>query len=169
MVMTRYLTILLFLLNISYSYTIEQNGVKEGNSRLSIGIYGEKHYSQDKSGLDIKFDGGYGRFISDKSEVLLKIRDNTDLEYHIYKIDFGYSYYFLKKPIFAPYIGFELGVSGNTRVDKNRVTNEQGLYIGAHNFLTPNIALTPELGVEFTNFNTTTESYLNIYLTYFFD
>jgi len=161
--------LIIFLSNILYSYTIEQNGVKEGNSRLSIGLYGEKHYTQNKSGLDIKFDGTYGRFLSDNSEILLKVRDSTDLTYHIYKIDAGYSYYFFKSPIFAPYVGFELGISGNTRVDSSKTTNEEGLYIGVHNFFTENIALTPEIGVEFTNLNKTTESYLNIYLTYFFD
>jgi len=152
-----------------YGAIIEQNGVKSGNSRLSIGIYGEKHYSNDKSGLDIKFDGTYGKFISDSNEILLKIRDNTDLTYHSYKIDTGYSYYFFKRPIFTPYIGIELGISGNTRVDPNKVMNEEGVYIGVHNFLTENIALTPEVGLEFTNFSKTTESYLNIYLTYFFN
>ena len=159
--------LILFLSNILYPYTIEQNGVKEGKSRLSIGLYGEEHYTKSKSSLDIKFDGTYGRFISDSSEILLKVRDATDLDYHLYKIDAGYSYYFLKKLVFAPYVGFELGISGDTKVKKTE--NEQGLYIGVHNFLTEDISVTPEIGIEFTDFNTKTESYLNIYLTYFFD
>jgi len=165
---SKIVVISVLFLNILYSSSFEQNGVKEGNSRVSIGIYGERHYSQDKSGLDIKFDGSYGRFISNSSEVLLKIKDSTDLKEHLYKIDAGYSFYFFKHLLFAPYIGLELGISGNTRLS-SKTTNEEGIYIGVHNFLTESIALTPEIGMEYSDFKTPSESYLNIYLTYFFD
>ena len=165
---TKIIIISTLFLNILYSSSFEQNGVKEGNSRVSIGLYGEKHYSQDKTGLDIKFDGSYGRFISNSSEVLLKIKDSTDLKEHLYKIDAGYSFYFFKHLLFAPYIGLELGISGNTRLS-SKTTNEEGLYMGVHSFLTENIAITPEVGMEYSDFKTPSESYLNIYLTYFFD
>ena len=148
--------------------TFEQNGVKEGNSRLSIGLYGEKHYT-DSAELDIQLDASYGRFLTDNSEVLLKIRDTTDFKYHTYKIDMGYSYYLFKQPTLTPYIGVELGIAGDTGRDSNKIVNEEGFYVGLHKFFTENIALSPELGIEFTDFNSVTESYFNIYLTYFFD
>jgi len=161
--------IMLLTLNSLLATSFEQNGIKEGNSRLSVGLYGEKHYATTSSELDIKIDGTYGKFLSDNSEILLKVRDTTDLKYHAYKIDLGYSYYFFKQPIFTPYIGFELGISGDTKIDSGRLNNEEGIYIGAHNFFSENIALSPEFGVEFTDFKEVAESYFNIYLTYFFD
>jgi hypothetical protein len=152
-----------------YPNSFEQNGVKEGNSRLSIGIYGEKEYKDNESELNIKLEGSYGKFITDNSEILLKVRDTTDLNYHKYKIDTAYSFYFSKHPIFTPYIGVELGISGDTQTSNDKIFNEQGLFIGFHQFFTENISLTPEVGIEFTNFNEMTENYFSLYLSYFFD
>ena len=152
-----------------YSNTFEQNGVVQGNSRLSIGFYGEKEYKDNKSELSIKIEGNYGRFISNNSEILLKVRDTTNLDYHNYKLDIAYSFYFLKQPTLTPYIGTELGISGNTEINEDRVLNEQGLYFGFHKFFTEHIALTPEVGIEFTNFNEMSENYFSLYLSYFFD
>jgi len=163
--------ILLLILIESWIYAInfEENGVKEGNSRLSIGIYGEKHYTKDKTNLEIKFNGIFGNFITQNSEIIFKFRDKTDLEYHTYQLDSGYSHYFLKQPTFTPYIGIELGISGNTRINTDKVIDEEGFYLGVHKFFSENIALTPEIGVEFTKFNRVMETYLDIYLTYFFN
>jgi hypothetical protein len=163
------LFIIILILTTLSSTIIEENGIKEGNSRLSVGLYGEKHYATSSSELDIKFDGSYGRFLSDNSEVLLKIRDTTDLTYHAYKIDIGYSYYLFKQPTLTPYVGLEVGISGDTQIDSTKIINEEGLYIGFHKFFTENIALTPEVGIEFTDLTEISENYFNIYLTYFFN
>ena len=152
-----------------YSNSFEQNGVAQGNSRLSIGLYGEKEYKDNKSELSIKVEANYGKFLSDNSEILLKVRDTTNLDYHKYKLDVAYSFYFFKQPTLTSYIGTELGISGNTEINKDKVLNEQGLYLGVHHFFTPSIALTPEVGIEFTNFNEMSENYFSLYLSYFFD
>ena len=157
------------LSTILYSNSFEQNGVAQGNSRLSIGLYGEKEYKDNKSELNIKIEGNYGKFISDNSEVLLKIRDTTNLDYHNYKLDIAYSFYFLKQPKLTPYVGVELGIAGNTEINADKVFNEQGVYYGVHYFFTKNLALTPEAGIEFTNFNEMSENYFSLYLSYFFD
>ena len=168
--MRRKIIIIISLLTtILYSKAFEQNGVKEGNSRLSIGLYGEKEYKNNKSELNIKIEGNYGNFISDNSEILLKVRDTTNLSYHKYKLDTAYSFYFLKQPTLTPYLGVELGISGDTQISEDKIFNEQGFYFGLHQFFTENISLTPEMGIEFTNFNEMTENYFSLYLSYFFD
>lgn len=160
--------IILFLSTILYSNSFEQNGVKEGNSRVSVGLYGERHYLQSSENLDIKFNATYGKFLSDSFEISLKLKDNTDFKDHIYKIDSGYNFYLFKELTYTPYIGFELGISGNTRVNSKTI-NEEGIYLGIHNFFSENIALTNEIGFELTDLKKATETYYNIYITYFFD
>ena len=163
------ITLIALLSTVLYSNAFEQNGVVQGNSRLSIGLYAEKEYKDNKSELSVKVEGNYGRFISDNSEILLKVRDTTNLDYHKYKIDVAYSFYFLKQPTLTPYVGTELGIAGNTEISTDKILNEQGLYFGFHQFFTENIALTPEVGIEFTNFNEMSENYFSLYLSYFFD
>jgi len=163
------ITLFTLLSTFLYSNSFEQNGVVQGNSRLSIGLYAEKEYKDNKSDLSIKIEGNYGKFISDNSEVLLKVRDTTNLDYHNYKLDVAYSFYFWKQPTLTPYVGTELGIAGNTEINDDKVLNEQGIYLGFHQFFTPNIALTPEVGIEFTNFNEMSENYFSLYLSYFFD
>ena len=163
------ITIFTLLSTLLYSNSFEQNGVVKGNSRVSIGFYGEKEYKDNKSDLSIKIEGNYGKFISDNSEILLKIRDSTNLDYHKYKIDIAYSIYFLRQPTLTPYIGMELGIAGNTQINEDKIINEQGFYFGFHQFFTEHIALTPEVGIEFTNLNEMSENYFSLYLSYFFD
>ncbi len=160
--------IILFLSTILYSNSFEQNGVKEGNSRVSVGLYGERHYLQSSENLDIKVNATYGKFLSDSFEISLKLKDSTDFKNHIYKIDSGYNFYLFKELTYTPYIGFELGISGNTRVNSKTI-NEEGIYLGIHNFFSENIALTNEIGFELTDLKKATETYYNIYITYFFD
>jgi len=163
------ITLFALVSTLLYSNSFGQNGVAQGNSRLSLGLYGEKEYKNNKSELSIKVEANYGKFLSDNSEILLKVRDTTNLDFHKYKLDVAYSFYFLKEPTLTPYIGTELGISGNTEINEDKVLNEQGLYLGVHQFFTPNIALTPEVGIEFTNFNEMSENYFSLYLSYFFD
>ena len=47
--------------------------------------------------------------------------------------------------------------------------NGSKFYVGAHQFLSENFAITPEAGAQFIDFTDYTETYLNVYLTYFFD
>ena len=165
----RVVAILIFLTLHASSTMFEQNGVKKGNSRISLGISQEKKYNDNNNEFNIKTDVVYGRFLSDNSEVSLKLQDSTDFQEHIYKVDVSYNYYFLKQPTLTPYVSVELGIAGDTQLNNDSVIDEEGVSIGMHHFFTETLALTLETGVDFTQLKTLTEQYTTIRLTYFFN
>ncbi len=162
----RLIVILMFVIITCFANTFEKNGIKKGNSRISIGLLQEKNIIQSKESI-IKLDFTYGKFLTDKNEISLQIHDSTDFRNHSYKIDVSYNYYFFKNPTFTPYVGFETGVTGDTFNDK--LNNEYGISIGVHKFFTENLAVTIETGIDFIDIKSLSEQYTNINLTYFFD
>jgi len=162
-----YIVIILLVSIMNFAQaTFEQDGVKEGNSRFSISLYSEKH--ADANYMKGKVNLLYSKFLSDDIETFIHALDNLTDNIHTYKLDAGLSYYFLKRPTLTPYIGLEMGLSGDS-TNGIKLFNEQSFYIGTHKFFSENIALTPELGIEFIDFKIHSETYFNLYFTYFFN
>jgi hypothetical protein len=174
------LTSLLILSSLSTAGTFEQNGVKEGNNRVSASA---RLSFPDGKDPTVQLLGQYGRFLTDDIEIMLDVFTNT-AEYTpkktiavpnptsstetSYLVGVGANYYFLKTPTFTPYIGGTYYYSDFT-ADGDFSANGLKLNIGAHKFLTENFAITPEAGSNFFDFTDYYQSYLNVYLTYFFD
>jgi len=157
---------LLMLSTLSTAGTFEQNGVKEGNDRISVTLLTTV---PDKGDNRITIQAQYGRFMTDDLELLLE--GNSYLfgsDMSLTTVGVGANYYFAKTPILTPYIGAEaylyhIKVGGNSDD-----LNGADIHIGTHYFLNENAAITPVIGSQFVDFTDYTQSYANIYLTYFF-
>ena len=162
------LTSLLILSSLSTAGTFEQNGVKEGNNRIS----GSANLTfPDGGGTGITAYAQYGRFMTDNIEVmvdLLSSKGSGKDSNTTYYFAIGANYYFAKTPTLTPFIGMQYYTSGLME-DSDYIANGSRTYIGAHKFITENFAITPEAGVRFIDFTEYSQSYLNVYLTYFFD
>jgi hypothetical protein len=156
---------LLMLSALATAGTFEQNGVKEGNNRVAATV---RLTSPDEGDENIQFIGQYGRFLTDNIEVMLDVFTHTQDSETIYMLGLGGNYYFAKTPTLTPYVGAQYYYSDYT-ADGDWDANGIRTNIGAHKFFTENFAITPELGALFIDFEDYQESYLNIYLTYFFD
>jgi hypothetical protein len=170
-ILKKTLASLLLLSSLSTASTFEQNGVKEGNNRISASA---RLTFPDGGDTSITLLGQYGRFLTDDIEVMLDIFTNTanytptDSIETSYLVGVGANYYFLKTPTLTPYVGGTYYYSDST-ADGDLAANGLKINIGAHKFLTENFAITPEAGSRFFDFTDYSESYLNVYLTYFFD
>ena len=158
---------LLVLSTLATAGTFEQNGVKEGNDRLSVTLLTS---IPDEGDERITAQAQYGRFLSDDIELLLE--GSTYLfgsDSTLYTLGVGANYYFAKTPVLTPYIGgqfyyYYFDLEG---VDDSLTGGD--IHLGAHYFLNENAAVTPVVGAQFIDFTDYTQSYVNIYLTYFFD
>jgi hypothetical protein len=188
---------ILILGTITQISAFEQNGVKEGNSRVSIGLTSivDNDDGSDGSGT---FYGQYGKFITDNIEIASYIFANLsdggqqsgeNLYYNVdrgidYQIAIGLNYYFLKTVTLTPYIGIQYYHTDSTRdsykYQKNGdyymgghkvdyTSDGDRCYLGLHKFFSENLAVTPEAGMRFVDFTDYMNTYFNIYLTYFFD
>ena len=149
----------------STASAFEQNGIKEGNNRVSASARLSVPDEGDKS---ITLLGQYGYFLSDDVELMLDLFSSTSGSDTFYLLGFGANYYFAKTPTLTPYVGaqyYNSGMTGNSDLS----ANGDKIYVGAHQFLSENFAITPEGGAQFVDFTDYTETYLNVYLTYFFD
>ena len=168
-------TSLLVLSALATAGTFEQNGVKEGNDRISIGLYTTIH---NDNGADptATLYGQYGRFITDDVEILLDLFTNvstnsqTDNVAITYMVGPGINYYFAKQPTLTPYVGTQIFYSDMITDDPGDF-DAQGskYYVGFHKFLNENASITPELSVQLFDFTEYSSTNLNVYLTYFFD
>jgi len=143
----------------------EQNGVKEGNNRVSASARISVPDGEDKS---ITLLGQYGYFLRDDVEVMVDAFSHTSGSNTLYLLGFGANYYFAKTPTLTPYVGaqyYHTGLTGNS----DSSGNGDKIYVGAHQFLSENFAITPEAGAQFVDFTDYSETYLNVYLTYFFN
>jgi hypothetical protein len=147
------------------SSAFEQNGVKEGNNRISASATLRAPDGKDES---IQFIGQYGKFLTNDIEVMVDIFTATVASDTVYLLGLGANYYFLKTPTLTPYVGAQYYRSGQTG-NSNASLDGDKIYVGTHKFLTENFAVTPEAGARFIDFTEYSESYLNVYLTYFFD
>ena len=184
---------LLILGTIAQAGTFEQNGVKEGNNRVSIGLTSiiDNDDGSDGSGM---LYVQYGRFLTDDIEISSYIytsivndtidrtikKEGKEIKYHEgkginYQIAIGANYYFLKTPTLTPYIGVQYYYTDSTREltingkDIDLSSNGNNIHIGAHKFFSESFAITPEIGSRFVGFTDYTNTYANIYLTYFFN
>jgi len=142
----------------------EQNGVKEGNNRVSASARISVPDEGDKS---ITLLGQYGYFLKDDVEVMVDVFSTTNTD-TTYLLGLGANYYFAKTPTLTPYVGaqyYHTGMTGNSDLSGNG----DKIYVGAHQFLSENFAITPEAGAQFVDFTDYSETYLNVYLTYFFN
>lgn len=166
---------ILMLSTLATAGTFEQNGVKEGNSRISLGITStlDNDSGSDASGT---LFGEYGKFITDDIELglyTLTTFSGSDVTYHL---GVGGNYYFLKTPTLTPYVGAKYYYTDSTadvyRTDGSKIdfsSNGTNVHLGLHKFFTENFAVSPEVGTQFVDFSEYQSTYLNIYLTYFFD
>jgi outer membrane protein W len=164
---------ILILGAISEASIFEQNGVKEGNNRVSIGLTSiiDNDDGSDESGT---LYGQYGRFVTDNIEVSSYIFTSLNSGDVDYQIAIGANYYFLKTATLTPYLGAQYYYTDSTRdikVNGKEVdfsSNGNNIHIGAHKFFSENFAISPEVGSRFIDFTDYTNTYANIYLTYFF-
>ena len=159
---------ILAMSTLSSAGTFEQNGVKEGNSRVSASA---RISIPDEGDESIQFFGQYGRYLTDDIEVMLDVFTHTQDANTIYMIGPGVNYYFAKTPTLTPYVGTQVYYTDYLTDDDNIDYSSTGLkvYLAAHKFLSEDFAITPEVGAQFIDFEDYTESYVNVYLTYFFD
>jgi len=157
--------LLILLLILSTANAFEQNGVKEGNNRVSASA---RLTFPDGGDTSLQVLGQYGKFLTDDVEIMVDLFSSTSDGDTFYLLGLGGNYYFAKKPTLTPYVGaqyYRSGLSG----DSDFTANGTRFYIGTHKFLTENFAITPEAGAMFFDFTDYSQSYLNVYLTYFFD
>ena len=169
---------LVLLSTIASAVSFEQNGVKEGNDRVSIGLYTTLH-NDNGSDPTATLYGQYGKFVTDDIELILDLftnlatnRDkNGDKNRAItYMVGPGINYYFLKTPTMTPYVGTQVFYSDViTDTKGDYATHGSKYYVGFHNFFNENVSLTPELSVQLFDFTDYSSTNLNVYLTYFFD
>jgi hypothetical protein len=166
---------ILMVSTLSTAGTFEQGGVKEGNDRVSIGLYTTLH-NDNGADASATLYGQYGKFLTDDIEVLLDVftattgaqqSDDTDI---VYMVGPGINYYFAKAPTLTPYVGTQIFYS-------DKITDDDGdfdahgskYYVGFHKFLNENASVTPELSVQLFDFTEYSSTNLNVYLTYFFN
>jgi len=159
----------LMLLTVSTSIlsasTFEQNGIKEGNNRISAGIYTSV---PDEGDASVTIYGELGHFLTDDIELALATTVMSSKGDTFYYIKPGANYYFLKTPTLTPYAGGHIYYFDST-ADNSESTYGNNYHIGAHKFFSENFALTGEAGLDFFEFTDYLQTYTNIYLTYFFD
>lgn len=163
------------LSTLSSAVSFEQNGVKDGNDRVSIGLTSIVHYNSGSDGSGTLY-GEYGHFLTDNIELgiyTLSSFSGGDVLYHIGALG---NYYFLKTPTLTPYIGAKYYYTDWTkdayRKDGSKIdysSNGNDFHIGAHKFFSENLALTSEVGSQFIDFTEYSSTYFNLNLTYFFD
>jgi len=159
--------LLLSLLSFSSSaQTFEQNGVKDGNIRLSVSLYTEQPEDEPNSA---NFDALVGYFVSSDIETMISVglEKMKGADEFYYRLTPGVNYYFYKAPIFTPYIGARL-YYWNSSYEYIKEKKGSSLCIGSHLFVNENVAITPEFGVDFIDFDTNDGTYFSTSLTYFF-
>ena len=169
---------LLILGTVAQASTFEQNGVKEGNDRVSVTLL--TGIDKDEK-TNITLETRYGHFITNNIEFLLTANSYLRESFHNIQLSIvgaGANYYFAKTPILTPYIGATVYYYhfGADLKDKNTQKTEYvddslnggEVHIGLHYFLNENTSVTPVIGSHFVDFTDYTQSYANIYLTYFF-
>ncbi len=167
----------------------EQNGVKEGNNRVSIGLNSiiDNDDGENPTG---SFYGEYGKFMTDNIELygytLISLNNvgykRPDYIYHnnshvTYHIGLGVNYYFLKTITLTPYVGAKYYYTDSTLDVNKKVNGEKidfssngaNIHLGLHKFFSEDLAITPEIGSTFLDFTDYMSSYATISLTYFFD
>jgi hypothetical protein len=150
---------------LSATTTFEQTGVKEGNTRLAVGVYSTVPDGGDAS---VTVNGELGHFLTDDIEIALATFITSSNGDTFYYIKPGANYYFLKTPTLTPYVGGHLYYFDST-ADGAEGSFGNNYHVGAHMFFSENVAVTGELGLDFFEFSDYLQTYTNVSLTYFFD
>ena len=160
------ITFMCFILSSNlFSAQFEQNGVKDGNIKLSFGLY-STHNDKEKANT-YTLDTQVGYFLNDSLELYLGLKTDTANDETMFVLSPGVNYYFYSTPIVTPYIGFQYYYQ-NTTNEFIEALEGNTLYIGTHVFLNENVAVTPEFGINYMNFTEQQNTYFNTYLSYFF-
>ena len=153
-----------FLTSIGSSASFEQNGVNEGNVKLSAALYSTQSSDEfDTFGLTTQL----GYFFTDRIEVLIGLDIDVERDEIYYTLAPGISYYFYKTLITSSYIGAKL-YYWNTSNEYIEEKKGNTFYLGTDLFISENVAITPEIGINYLDFKTKKGTYFNTYLTYFF-
>jgi hypothetical protein len=155
------------LTSLGLSQSFEQDGVKEGNIKISASLYTQQPRGDEEN--HINFNSQIGYFINSNIETIIGLEtvSRKDNEFD-YTLSPGINYYFYKTPLVTPYIGAKF-YYWNSSFEYIREERGATLYIGTHLFLNENIAVTPEFGVNYIDFESNKGTYFNTFLTYFFD
>jgi hypothetical protein len=154
-----------FLTSIGSSASFEQNGVNEGNVKLSAALYSTQSSDEfDTFGLTTQL----GYFFTDRIEVLIGLDIDVERDEIYYTLAPGISYYFYKTLITSSYIGAKL-YYWNTSNEYIEEKKGNTFYLGTDLFISENVAITPEIGINYLDFKTKKGTYFNTYLTYFFN
>ena len=143
----------------------ENNGVKDGNIRLSMGFFSE--YNDDEHDDSYNLDTQIGYFINKDFEIYFGINVGTQVKHTKFVLSPGVNYYFYQTPILTPYVGVQYYYQ-NTTNEFIKAQEGSTLYIGTHLFLNENVAVTPEFGVNYIDFTEQKNTYFNTSLSYFF-
>ena len=145
--------------------SFEQNGVKEGNVKFSAALYS----TQSSDEFDtFGFNTQLGYLVTDRVEILLGLDIDTQREEFYYTLSPGISYYFYKTPITTSYVGMKL-YYWNTSNEYIKEEKGNTFYLGTDVFISENVAITPEVGVNYLDFKSKESTYFNTFLTYFFN
>jgi hypothetical protein len=156
----------LFLLTThSFAVQFEQNGVKDGNIKLSLGLYSTHNDKENADNYTLDTQVGY--FVNDSLELYLGLKTDTANDDTMFVLSPGINYYFYKTPTVTPYIGFQYYYQ-NTTNEFIEALEGNTLYIGTHVFLNENVAVTPEFGINYMDFTEQQNTYFNTFLSYFF-
>ena len=147
--------------------SFEQKGVKEGNVRLSFNFRTDKPAKSDSSSTSINVN--VGKFISDDIEAGVYTSltsttsklDNKSETDATFAIGLTGDYYFKKTPIYTPYAGGRL-ISTEGDIASNA-------HIGVHYFFSEYASISPEMGLDFVDMATHSNTYVTASLTFFFD
>ncbi len=146
------------------SEAFEQNGVKAGNIKISASLYS----NQDKDKYNtMDFNSQLGYFYNSNIEFLVGLQIETQQGEIYYTLSPGLNFYFFKTPIVTPYVGGQVFYK-NTSNEYIREKKGDAIYIGTHLFISENIAISPEFGARYLEFETEKGTYFNTFLTYFF-
>jgi len=155
--------IILFIIVVN-TYGFEQNGVKDGNMKISISLISEQ---DDNKYNTMDFYSQFGYFYKDNIEFIFGLQLEVFREELYFTLSPGFNYYFYNMPIFTPYIGGQFFYK-NTTYEYIREKKGDKFYMGGHLFISENIALTPEFGITYYDFDEKKGTYFNTLLTYFF-
>jgi len=86
----------------TYGNAFEQNGVKDGNTRVSASLYSNQNRDEYDT---INFNAQSGYFAMNKIEVLIGIDTITQQDNTYFTLSPGVNYYFYNTPIVISYIG----------------------------------------------------------------
>ena len=144
--------------------TFEQTGVKEGNNKLSVSIYNRLPKDGDAS---VTLNAELGHFLTDDIELTFNTLISKNGGSTLYYLQPGANYYFAKTPTLTPYVGGQVYYYGLTGSDTSGFGNNY--HVGAHKFFSENVSITGEAGLDFFELTDYSQSYTNIYFTYFFN